>query len=364
MPTRLANLLRAKRAHAKLSREALARLAGISRQSYGPIEDGQATPSTEVALRLAKALGTTVEDLFHLPEEPQPVVEADWVGSPIAHSVRVRLCHVGGRLLARPIERVPRGLARADGIATPGRRGRVRVSLLHEAEPHPTVIALGCDPAVSLIADELERRRGVELVWTETGSRAALEGLARGEAHVAGCHLLDEASGTFNRTWVERLVPFACELVGFAVWEQGLIVAPGNPHKLDSVADLARPGLRFINREPGSGSRALLDSLLQALAVPGAAITGYDRHLLGHLAVAEAVASGLVDVGIGVRAAAVAYDLGFLPLGEERYDLVVPRHFIDLPGVEAFLDHLRRPSIRAQVEALGGYDVTPMGTPA
>ena len=259
---------------------------------------------------------------------------------------------------------MPRGLQRADGLAWPECAGHASVELLGTAVPRPTLVALGCDPAVALVADELARERGIDLFWTETGSQAALMGLAQGEAHVAGCHLLDEASGIYNRPWVELLVPFPCELVGFAIWEQGLLVAPGNPLELHGVADLVRSNLRFVNREPGSGSRALLDSLLSRAGLPGPVIHGYDTLLPGHLAVAEAVAEGLADAGVGVRAAAVAYDLGFVPLGEERYDLVVPRHFLDVPAVQALLDHLARPNLRAQVEALGGYDVATMGAPA
>src|SRR5262249_28975393 len=180
---------------------------------------------------------------------------------------------------------------------------------------------VGCDPAVTLLATAV-RQRGVELLWTEEGSRAALTGLARGEAHVAGCHLLDVATGQYNLPWVDRLVPFPCQLVGFAVWEQGLIVAAGNPRGVRRRDDLPRPE----GREEGAGSRVLLDLALARAGIPAGAVRGYDCLASGHLAVAEAVRAGLADVGVGVRAAAIADGLDFIPLGEERYDLVVPRH--------------------------------------
>jgi putative molybdopterin biosynthesis protein len=193
-------------------------------------------------------------------------------------------------------------------------------------------------------------------------SRAALEGLARGEAHLVGCHLRDETSGAANVPFIQDLVPFPCTVIAFAVWEEGLIVAPGNPKQLNRVEDLARADVRVANREVGSGSRALLDAELARLGVPSQYVRGYDISLPGHLAVAEAVSLGLADAGVAIRAAANALGLDFVPLRQERYDLVVPRVHLDHPGVLALLDALKRPSLRAQVEALGGYDVADMGT--
>jgi molybdate-binding protein len=159
-------------------------------------------------------------------------------------------------------------------------------------------------------------------------------------------------------------VPFPCTLVSFAVWQQGLVVAPGNPLGLREAADLARPEVRIVNRAPGTGARALLDRALAAAGVPSAAVQGYEREVAGHLAVAEAVRAGLADAGVAVRAAAEAAGLDFVLWAEERYDLVVPDHFLDLPAVGALLDVLRGPGLRRQVEALGGYDIAPMGQPA
>ncbi|HZU06145.1 MAG TPA: substrate-binding domain-containing protein [Chloroflexota bacterium] len=362
--------LRQVRLAAGLSQEALARKAEISRQAYVAIERGVAVPSTEVALRLARALGTTVEQLFFLPEAARPAVVAELVGPPApAAAQRVRLFRVGGRWLAQPlVGPTPggAGLPWADGIARPdpARPGYATVELLgEERDAGRTVVMLGCDPAAALVAAAL-RQRGVELVWTPTGSRAALEALARGEAHVAGCHLLDLESGRYNFPWVTRLVPFACTVVGFAVWQQGFIVAPGNPLQIRDVGDLTRPGVRLVNREAGAGARILLDLLLARAGIPASAVAGYTCEVAGHLAVADAVRAGLADVGIGVQAAAIARGLGFVPLGEERYDLVIPKHFLDLPGVAALLDALRHPALRRQVELLGGYDIAPMGVPA
>ncbi|HEY7066445.1 MAG TPA: substrate-binding domain-containing protein [Chloroflexota bacterium] len=363
--------LREARQAAGLSQQALAEMASVSRQAYAAVERGAAVPSTEVALRLARALGTSVERLFALADAERPAVLAEWADEPepARAAQPVRLLRVGEHLWARPVRAgagPAAGLAWADGIAhpAPDAPGRVRVELLGNLPtPERTLVMLGCDPAAGLVATALQQR-GVELVCGQEGSEAALAALARGQAHVAGCHLFDASSGRYNTPWVARLVPFPCTVVGFAVWEQGLIVAPGNPLQLRAIADLARPGVRLVNRPSGTGARLVLDTALEQAGIPPGTVAGYDRLAGGHLAVAETVHGGLADAGVGVRAAALAYDLDFVPLGEERYDLVIPDHFLDLPAVAALLDALRRPALQQQVELLGGYDVSPMGSPS
>ena len=275
---------------------------------------------------------------------------------------------MGKRLLARPLagpDNARHSLVAAEGlIVSQEDAGQVTLQPFDQEEVEsPTLSMLGCDPAVGLLEAGL-RSRGVALVAGEEGSRQALLGLARGEAHVAGCHLLDDATGTYNNFWVRQLVPFPCTLVTFASWEQGLIVASGNPKQVQGVPDLANPGIRMVNRQAGSGSRALLDRALTEAGVPTANVAGYEREELGHLGVAAAVASGSADVGIGVKAAAVAMGLDFLYLEEERYDLVIPDHFLDERPVQVLLDLLRTPSLHRRVESLGGYDVSSMGIPA
>ncbi len=370
--------LRRSRVALELSQEALARAAGISRQAYAAIETGGATPSTEVALRLARALDTSVEGLFSLPDGPASVVEAELVSGPGPlgeTQVRVQLHQVGDRWLARPLQGEPWGpsishtLPTAQGLArggdvdgSMGRRVAVDVWPKGQGRGAELVVA-GCDPAMGVVAAYLQPQ-GVELVPLELGSRAALEQVARGQAHVAGCHLMDEATGQFNVPWVKRILPFPATVVTFAVWEQGLLVRPGNPKGVRGVADLARPGVSMVNREAGSGSRALLDAKLREAAVPVQEVAGYGVEARSHLVVAEVVAMGMADVGVGVKAAAVAAGLDFVSLGQERYDLVVPDHFLGLPAVQRLLAALRRRELRRQVEALGGYDTSVMGAEA
>jgi molybdate-binding protein/DNA-binding XRE family transcriptional regulator len=374
---RLENNLKQARTRIGLTQGELARQAGISRQAYSSLESGAANPSTEVALRLAHALSERVESLFYLPELPPVAVEAELVSSfsqnpaPGGQAQRTRLFRVGPKLLARPLagaDNTRHAVVAAEGLVVSHEMGsnsrRITVEPFDPEEvDSPTLVMLGCDPAVGLLESGL-RSRGVALVAGEESSRQALMGLAKGEAHVAGCHLLDDATGGYNSSWVRQLVPFPCTLVTFAAWQQGLIVAPGNPKQIGGIADLANPGIKLVNRQAGSGSRDLLDRALAGEGLSGENLDGYQREEWGHLAVAAAVASGSADAGIGVKAAAVAMGLDFLPLEEERYDLVVPDHFLSDRPVQVLLDLLRRPVLHRRVESLGGYDASSMGIQA
>jgi putative molybdopterin biosynthesis protein len=363
MGERMTNGLLALRQTRGWSQTKLAAAAGITRQSYAAIESGGAIPSTEVALRLALALGRPVEQIFRLAEQEPELVEARNVG--VSGAGRARLARVAGELMAYPVEADHRRARLADGQVELVTGNRVWIRLLPERPPEPSLVAFGCDPAFGLVVERLQAERGLDIVWQHRSSRAALEALARGEAHVAGVHLRDPRTGSYNRPWVEKLVPFDCTVVTFAVWEQVLLVAPGNPLGVGGVADLARAELRFLNREPGSGSRTLLDEQIRAAGVEPERIPGYlDTRARGHLGVAEAIATGLADAGVGIRAAGLMYGLDAVPLALESYDLVIPNHFLDLPEVQALVDVLRRPALRAQVEALGGYDASGMGVPS
>jgi putative molybdopterin biosynthesis protein len=215
-----------------------------------------------------------------------------------------------------------------------------------------------------IVADALRRERGIEVAWWSRGSRGAIEALARGEAHVAGAHLVDPRTGEPNGPWLRELVPFPCTRIAYANWEQGLLVPWGNPAGLTGIADIAQGRVRFVNREPGSGSRALLDEQLAAAGISSSEIAGYDTMARSHLAVGEAIAARMADAGVAIRAAGAAYGLDVIPLRTERYELIVPNHLLDLPAIGALLEVLKRPAIRAQVEAMQGYDAAGMGEPS
>ena len=346
----------------------LARQAAISRQAYVAIETGKSVPSTEVSLRLARALGCTVESLFSLPFEEGSTVRAELLPTPHPTPIpsRVQLFSVGGRLLARPLSgrsSTSYTMTPADGITmTSESSDDVSVRLLAPLDQANTLVLAGGDPAIPFLSRDLALR-DFRMVRLGEDSNTALSYLSAGTAHVAGCHLFDETTGQYNVSWVRRLAPFPCSVITFAVREQGLIVAAGNPKNVASIDDLSRPDLSFINREEGSGSRALMDRLISGAGLTPDAINGYHRTAEGHLAVADTVALGLADAGIGVRSAAEARGLDFVTLGQERYDFVIPNHFLNLPMVQAFIETLKQPYSRRQVEALGGYDISSMGDP-
>ena len=358
--------LRRLRSSASKSQTKLAHEIGISRQAYSAIENEISTPSTEVALRLAAALATTVESLFRLrPLDPPPSARLT-NPLPLDPIVRADVHQIGDQWIARPLSGTPSRPAVTKSFSLANALIRAGTSA-DEAEIHQleqtstkTLVAVGCDPSIAIVAAHLQSH-GVELSWCEMGSAAALQQLAIGNAHVAGCHLFDRPTGQYNLPAISRYLPFPTTTITFAVWDQGLVVAPGNPKQVRGIEDLARPGTVTVNRELGSGSRTLLDDALDRSGVGAEHIAGYDIEARSHLSVAEAVAIGLADTGIAVRAAAIALGLGFVPLGQERYDLVIPNHFLNEEVIGELLAALRRPGLQRQIESLGGYDVANMG---
>ncbi len=321
-----------------------------------------------------------IDECLGRPSESRRVVRAVTPRQLASHAgddefIRVRVGRVGDRIVAAPLERaagVIMSLVRADGLVTVPRfsegvaaGSEVEVELLGEAAAiEHTAVAIGShDPAIDLLASELSRRSPpMRLASTNAGSYGGLVALRRDEAHLAGCHLLDPATGVYNETDVRRVLPRrAVTLVHFAQREQGLIVPRGNPKALRTLRDLTRPGVRFVSRQRGAGTRMLLDHLLTSEGIEPSAIEGYDREQYTHLAVAADVDSGMADVGLGIRAAARALGTDFIPVGMERYDLVVPNEHLEHPPVAALLDILRDPTFAEAVHAMGGYDTTQMG---
>jgi molybdate-binding protein/DNA-binding transcriptional regulator YhcF (GntR family) len=194
------------------------------------------------------------------------------------------------------------------------------------------------------------------------GSLDGLLKLLRGEVSLAGSHMLDEETGTYNLPILRRLfVGQRLCVVTLAEREQGLLVAPGNPKAIHSLHDVARPDIRFINRQPGSGTRALLDYHLCRMGIPAQAISGYSNEALTHTQVAEAIARGVADVGLGLRAAANAFSLDFIFLARERYDLVTPAEERASSALSWLFDMIGSQSFKAAVAALGGYDTAHSG---
>lgn len=289
--------------------------------------------------------------------------------------VRVTLGRVDGRLIAAPLMRgagVVMSLVRADGVARIPRfseglhaGSEVMVELLRDpAEIESTIIAIGShDLALDLLASHLRRAgAGRRLSSANVGSLGGLMALQRRDAHLAGVHLLDEETGEYNISYVRRLLPDEeIVLVHLAYRDQGFLVAPGNPLGLGSLRDLVRPGVRFVNRQRGSGTRILLDYHLRQEGIDPGAIAGYQREEFTHMAVAAAVQSGAANVGLGIGAAARALGLTFIPLFSECYELAIPRRHWESELLAPLRRMLFDPAYRSAVEALGGYNVTRMG---
>jgi putative molybdopterin biosynthesis protein len=369
----LDNQVRSRRQAAGLNQQALATRCGLSRQAVSAIEAGHYIPNTAVALRLARVLNCTVEELFCLPADSARV-EAEWLAETPASAepTRLQLARVGERLLAHPLTGPMAACMAADGLTVrtpvdqrPSTQDRVTVELLVDAQmPEHTVVVLGCDPALGVLGAHLTRRYPtLRLLWIHRSSLAALQMLGRGEAHAAGTHLWDPESGESNLPYVRRELPGRrLMVVTLSQWQQGLIVARGNPKGITGVADLARLDVTLVNRDLGSGSRTLLDSWLRKAGLAPHQIGGYRREVPTHLAVAAAVASGGADAGPGILAVARMLDLDFVALQEERYDFVIPMEFLNTAPVQALLDIAVSRPFQEELEVLGGYDSSRAGT--
>jgi putative molybdopterin biosynthesis protein len=374
--SRFHSALRERRVKAGLQQRELAERVGVSRQTLGALEAGESVPATSIALDLARVLACRVEDIFWLGEDESPL-EAALVGRsehPLPWGPglrrRVALAAVEDRWMAHLLdgENAAGFAAPADGIVAAGgkregARPSVRVRPLRDGKSlRENLFCAGCDPALALLASHVgERLNGGRLHWLEVGSGSALEMLAERQVHVAGVHLYDEESGEHNVGPVRRrLHGRAMVLVNLAVWEQGLVVAAGNPKKIRGIADLARKGVRVVLREVGTGAQELLHRLAADEGVARKALdTVGVAH--GHLALAQMVATGAADAGIGTRAAAACHALDFIPLAEARFDLVIPRERTQEVRWQRLLDVLQSARFRRDLGSLPGYSTTRTG---
>lgn len=365
----VANHLAAIRQERGVAAADLARRVGVSRQTIYAIESGSYVPNTVVALRLARELEVTVEELFSLdqPEEATAeTIKATVLAPEHAATDRpVLLAQMKNRWVAAPAESQPYYLPEADGLIANSRAGSAEAAVQLMGSPESLskrLFIAGCDPAIGLLARMAERLSGVEIIAVPASSRRALEWLRKGMVHIAGSHLEDPDSGEFNLPYLRRLMPREdLAVVTFARWAEGFVVRRGNPLGIRQPSDLVRPKVRLINREAGSGSRALMDSLLQASGIPENKIRGFDQVATGHLEAAQAVWRGAADCCLATSSAARAFDLEFVPLHGERFDFAVRREFIDLPAVRSVLDALQRSTLRRKLESLAGYDTSETG---
>ena len=346
------------------SQQQLAGMAGVSRQAVSAVESGQSDPSLRVALALAQALGMTVDELFG-GEVAVPTVTARLVGaSKRSPGDRVTLASIGDSFVALPLAGPTvsrRGFRPAGGLVaehgSPGEQALVQPI----GPPRTTLVIAGCDPALPLLEEPLGLLDPpIAFSWWPCGSREALRLSAEGLVHVAGVHLTDESGGHSIGPAAELLAE-GSEVVGFSAWREGLVLRPDLVLQVESFADVVRAGLRVVNRELGAQARSVLDRELTGLGLVGDDVPGYDTVVTGHLQVADAVAAGLADAGVASEPAALAYGLAFIPLADERFDLVIPAERVASREVQALIKVLSSRWLLDQLASLPGYDASPCG---
>ncbi len=288
---------------------------------------------------------------------------------------RVIAGRVGDRVVASPVKKGAGSIStitRANAImripleSEGFEEGRtVELELLRPWQDlEKTLVCIGShDLTLDLMADRLKRLSpGLQMASTHVGSLGGLVAVSRGLAHVAGTHLLDPEDGSYNISYVKRFVRGRdTVLINLVYRQQGFMVAPGNPKGISGITDLSRQDVVFVNRQAGSGTRVLLDFELEKAGINPDEIQGYDNEEYTHMAVAVSVLSGKADAGLGILSAARALGLDFIPVCEERYDLLIPLDCLDSPILKKVLDCMNSTSFKKDVEALGGYSTRDTG---
>ena len=281
--------------------------------------------------------------------------------------IRVKLGKVGDKLIATPLNRgagVTMALVKADGILVIPKNSEgyeageeVPVTLVTDMKTiENTIVSIGSHDLIMDYIGSLLAKKGHSLSSAHVGSMGGIMALKRGEAHLAPIHLLQEETGEYNKSYIEKyLASEKVALVKGVKREQGFIVKKGNPKKICSVTDLIWGDAVFVNRQKGSGTRILTDYLLKKAGIKGEDIKGYERDMTTHMAVAAAVGSGTADVGVGVYSAAKAMNLDFVSIGYEEYDFAIPEKYMETEMVQNFLEILRGKEFEAVLKELGGY---------
>ena len=386
-----------------LSQQQLAGVAGVTRQAVSAVESGHSDPSLRVAFGLARTLGMTIEELFGPGDLGDPVL-AQPVAAVSGPGARVALAPVGDMFVALPLHAdmaARLGFGPAGGLVagpssapaapaapaapgmSPGGQGPWNlVPVRPIGPPRPTVVVAGCDPALPLLETPLALLDPpLAFAWWPCGSGEALRLAAAGLVHAAGVHRAgpdgpndpsdpsepadpnnpagppggpEDTEDAVALLGDAADIPGGAEVVGFASWREGLVVRPGT--QVRGLDDVARRGLRLVNREPGAQARTLLDRERLRLGLDPAELPGYDSRAVGHLQVAAAIAGGLADAGVSSEPAALAYGLDFIPLASERFDLVLPAKHAASREVQGLLKVLTSPWLLAQLASLPGYD--------
>ena len=289
--------------------------------------------------------------------------------------LRVKLGQVGSRIVATPL---PRGagcitsITEADGIIRiPNHIEGLKENEKAEAEllrpltsVRNTIVIVGShDNTLDVVADMIKVKYShLTVSSSHVGSMGGLMAVKRGACHLAGSHLLDVEDGSYNISYIAKYLPgIDVKLVNLVYRDQGLIVGRGNPKRIKGLEDLARKDISFINRQPGSGTRILLDYRLKQIGLNSEDIIGYQHEEFTHMAVAVAVLSGTADAGLGIYAAAKALDLDFIPVVTEQYDLIIPRVHFESKNIIMMLETINSREFKRRVRALGGYGTDKTG---
>lgn len=280
--------------------------------------------------------------------------------------VRVKVGCVGDKIVAAPLARgagAAMSLVRADGFCVIPQNSegceageKLEVELYRELEEiKNTAVIIGShDLILDVMADMMPNHfPGMYLSSTHVGSMGGLMALKRGEAHIAPVHMLDEETGVYNVSYIEKLFQEPVALIKGVGRVQGIMVKKGNPLHISSIEDLKN--VRFVNRQRGAGTRMLLDFCLKKRGIAAEEIKGYDREAATHMAVAALVAGESADAGLGIRSAALAMNLDFVEVGQEEYDFAVPEKYLELPYIQAFIRILKSEEFHEKLQELGGY---------
>ncbi|MFL2751312.1 MAG: molybdopterin biosynthesis protein [Dehalococcoidia bacterium] len=289
--------------------------------------------------------------------------------------VRLRLARIRGELAATAIQRgagVIMSLVEADGITKIPKLSEgidagteIEVKLIkHIDEINNTLVMVGShDLTIDILSNLLKQQTlKSKIASSNIGSIAGLIALSKGEAHIAGCHLLEPDTGDYNLDYVKKYLPkMPVSIITLVHREQGLMTGPKNPLNINSITDLTKESVRYVNRQRGSGTRLLLDYELSKNRIESEKINGYRKEEYTHLAVASAVKSGAANVGLGIKSAAITMGLNFIPVMKERFDLIIPNDQIDSQPIKTMLEIIKSKQFKTEVSLLGGYDTKSSG---
>ena len=344
------------------SQQQLADMINVRRQAIYDIENDRYMPNTAISLRLAKLFGCRVEDLF-TEIEPENVEEVHLINGERAPFSRLALGKVRNRLIGIPLRgsrSTSFGLLPADGLLD--QQGE-KAQIFSRQQTEKTIILMGCDPAFEILTHHISRLSPQSRVHCLfASSNQALANLAEGMTHIAGTHFHNSDDKETNVEMASRkLGGMKAHVIGFSLLEEGLMVAKNNPLGIRSVADLAQPMVRFVNREPGAALRTLLDDLLAREGIKGSDIIGYHNEATSHREGAYQIACHVADTALGLRVIAEIYGLDFVPLTSVRCDLVIPDDMMNHPTVEILTDILQSSALQNEINAIPGYESSATG---